>query len=260
MRPARWSRCSSRHKAASPPSEAPDLKAVIVAAGLGTRLRGIAPSKPLAAVNGKPLIQSVIETARQAGVESFVVVTGYEAAPLEAFLRSLSKKTGLAIETARNLEWTKSNGLSVVAADALLDDEFVLLMADHLFEPGLLGDLLAAPRVRGGVTLAVDRRLDNPLVDIEDVTCVQTGPENEILRIAKGLETYNAFDTGVFVASRGLIAAIRDDVAEGGQGSISAGMTRLAAAGLAKAFDIGARFWLDVDDAVAWEHAERLRA
>jgi choline kinase len=236
------------------------LKALIVAAGLGTRLRGIAPSKPLAAVHGKPLIQSVIESAAQGGIGSFVVVTGYQAAPLETFLDRLAKRTGLSIEMVRNPEWTRSNGLSVVAAEALLGDDFVLLMADHLFEPGLLTDLLCARRVPGGVTLAVDRRLDNPLVDLDDVTRVRTDGDGSILEIGKGLRHYDAFDTGVFLASKGLVAGIRGDLAEGGPGSISGGMTRLAAMGIARVFDIGERFWLDVDDATAWEHAERFTA
>jgi choline kinase len=236
------------------------LKALIVAAGLGTRLRGIAPSKPLAAVHGKPLIQSVIETAAQAGVGAFVVVTGYQATPLESFLDRLARRSGLDIETVHNPEWTRSNGLSVVAADALLDDDFVLLMSDHLFEPGLLTDLLGEQRVPGGVTLAVDRRLENPLVDLDDVTRVRTDGAGVILAIGKGLTSYDAFDTGVFLATKGLIEGIRGDLAEGGQGSISGGMSRLAARGLARAFDVGERFWLDVDDAAAWEHAERLTA
>ncbi len=236
------------------------MKALVVAAGLGTRLRGIAPSKPLAAVNGKPLIESVIETASQAGVEGFVVVTGYRAEPLEAFLDGLARRSGLAIETVRNPDWDRPNGLSVVAADALVGDEFVLLMADHLFEPGLLADLLRSERLSGGVTLAVDRRLDNPLVDLEDVTRVRTNSDGVILEIGKGLARYDAFDTGVFLATKGLSEAIRNDVAAGGQGSISGGMTRLAALGLARTLDIGDRFWLDVDDAAAWEHAERLTA
>ena len=188
------------------------------------------------------------------------MVTGYQAAPLESFLDRLAKRTGLSIETVHNSEWTRSNGLSVVAAEASLDDEFVLLMADHLFEPGLLGDLLCAERVPGGVTLAVDRRLDNPLVDLDDVTRVRTDGGGAILELGKGLRHYDAFDTGVFLASKGLVAGIRDDLAEGGAGSISGGMNRLAEKGLARVFDIGERFWLDVDDAAAWEHAERLTA
>ncbi len=202
----------------------------------------------------------MIETAAQAGIDEFVVVTGYQAEPLTAFLDRLGRRTGLTIRTAHNPEWTRSNGLSVLAAGNLLDDEFVLLMADHLFEPALLGDLLRAPRVEGGVTLAVDRRLDNPLVDLDDVTRVKTGAAGAILAIGKGLDDYDAFDTGVFLASTGLIEGIRGDLSGGGRGSISDGMTFLAKQGLARAFDIGDRFWLDVDDAAAWEQAERLTA
>ena len=265
MRPVRWSKCSLRRKVGSPRSETPKgelqtLKALIVAASLGSRLRGIAASKPLAPINGKPLIQNVIETALQAGIHAFVVVTGYAADPLEAFLQTLARNMGISIETTRNPEWTKSNGLSVIAAEPLLDEKFILLMSDHLFEADLLGDLLRAPWVAGGATLAIDRRLENPLVDLDDVTRVETGPKGQIVRIGKGLAIYDAFDTGVFLASRGLISAIREDLTLGGQGSISAGMMRLAESGLAQTLDIGARFWLDVDDAVAWGHAERLRA
>lgn len=260
MKRARWWKFSLRRKVGSPPSEFRPLRALIVAAGLGTRLRGIAPSKPLAPVNGKPLIQSVIETAALAGIDEFVVVTGYQAPPLEAFLRRLGKRTGLDIATVHNSEWTRPNGLSVLAAGPLLDDDFVLLMSDHLFEPALLSDLLRAPKIAGGVTLAVDRRLDNPMVDLDDVTRVKTGRDGAIRAIGKGLQDYNAFDTGVFAASSGLIDGIRMDLADGGQGSISGGMISLARRGLAHAFDIGDRFWLDVDDPVAWRQAERLTA
>jgi len=236
------------------------VKGLIVAAGQGTRLRDIAASKPLAKVRGKPLIERVIDTAHAAGVTEFVVVTGYEGQRVEAFLRRLAMRRGFAITTVRNADWTLANGHSVIAADALLDDRFVLMMADHLFDPSLLADLLAAPAAAGEVLLAVDRRLDNPLVDLEDVTRVETDAAGAILRIGKLIESYNAFDTGVFVASKTLIAALREDIAEGGGGGISAGMTRLAARGLARTFDIGARFWLDVDDAAAHRHAQRLSA
>ena len=52
----------------------------------------------------------------------------------------------------------------------------------------------------------------------------------------------------------GLIQAIAED-AEAGGGSLSGGVQRLAKRGLAKVFDIGARFWIDVDDDVAFEQA-----
>lgn len=236
------------------------MQGLIVAAGQGTRLRSIARSKPLAIVAGVPLIERVIGAAQAGGITEFIVVTGYEAERLEDFLETLARRLAVRIAAVRNPDWRLANGVSVVAAAPLLGERFVLMMADHLVEPSIFIDLLASPLVPGTVTLAIDRRLDNPLVDLDDVTRVRTDEEGRILAIAKGLEDYDAFDTGVFAASHALIKAIRDDVADGGAGGISEGMRRLAEQGRALTFDIGDRFWLDIDDETAHGHAERLRA
>ena len=236
------------------------MKCVIIAAGQGSRLRPIARSKPLAPVLGVPLIERVMEAARAGGASAFVVVTGYEAEPLEAHLVGLSRRLGVPVTPVRNPDWLRANGLSVMAAAPVAGDRFLLLMADHLFDPAIVHDLLAAASRREGLTLAIDRHLDNPLVDLEDVTRVQTDETGAIRRIGKLIESYDAFDTGVFLADGRLPAAIAEDVAEGGNGGLSAGVQRLAARGLASTFDIGGRFWLDVDDAVAFGHAEREQA
>jgi 1L-myo-inositol 1-phosphate cytidylyltransferase len=247
-------------RAISPGTESQPLKGLIVAAGQGTRLRQVAASKPLALVNGVALIEHVITTAHSAGISEFVVVTGYEGAKLETFLQRLSVRTAIPIVTVRNFAWERANGVSVVAAEPHLGDRFVLMMADHLVEPSLISDLMDAPLGADDVVLAIDRRLDNPLVDLADVTRVRTDAGGRIVDIGKMIEFYDAFDTGVFLASRGLIDAIRDDIAAGGSGGISGGMMRLAAQGRAWTFDIGERFWLDVDDPTAHGQAERLRA
>jgi 1L-myo-inositol 1-phosphate cytidylyltransferase len=236
------------------------VKGLIVAAGQGLRIRDIAVSKPLVEVRGVALIESVIASAHAAGLREFVVVTGYEAERVEAFLADLSVRRGFTIDTVRNPDWTKANGLSVAAAEAMLGERFVLLMSDHLFDPLILAGLLGQAPDPEGVTLAVDRRLQNELVDLEDVTRVATTAEGGIVRIGKLIETYDAFDTGVFMASKALIRAIREDVASGGNGGISAGMQILADRGRAHVYDIGDRFWLDVDDKVAFGHAERAAA
>lgn len=233
------------------------MKCVIIAAGQGTRLRAIARSKPLAPIRGAALIERVIEAAHAGGADGFVVVTGYEAEPLEAFLAELSARRGLPVETVRNPDWAGGNGLSVAMGADAAGDRFLLLMADHLFDPTIVRDLLAVASPKAAATLCVDRRLDNPLVDLDDVTRVALGPGGTILRIGKHIEPYDAFDTGVFLATPRLAQAIREDVMAGGAASLSAGMQRLAAEGLAATFDIGGRFWLDVDDAVAFDHAER---
>jgi myo-inositol-1-phosphate synthase len=244
----------------SPTLPAKGVKCLIVAAGQGTRLRDVAPSKPLAMIKGVPLIERVIETAHAAGLTDFVVVTGYHAPRVEAFLEELATRRGYSITCVRNPDWKLANGLSVAAAEPHLGQQFVLLMADHLFDPTILSDLLAAGGDPSGAVLAVDRRLRNPLVDPDDVTRVEADARGAISAIGKGIAGHNALDTGIFLASKALIEAIRADVAQGGEGSISAGMRRLSHEGRAFAFEIGERFWLDIDDAVAHGEAERVTA
>lgn len=237
------------------------MRALIVAAGQGVRLRGVAKSKPLALVLGVPLIERVIASAAMAGVSEVVVVTGYEGARLTHELADISDRLSVPVACVPNPDWLGANGVSVLSArDRLAGEPFVLLMADHLFEPTILRDLIAGGGDRDTVTLAVDRRLQNPLVDLEDVTRVRTGAGGAIVRIGKLIDDYDAFDTGLFLAGPALLRTLAEDVAAGGAGSISAGMQRLADAGLATTFDIGDRFWLDVDDAAAHGHAERLEA
>ena len=233
------------------------MKALIVAAGQGVRLRGHAASKPLARVGGVALIERVMASAVEAGVDGFVVATGYEGEALQRALEAMSARLRVAVTCVFNPAWRGANGVSVLAAADALSGPFLLLMADHLFDPTILADLIGRTEPADGVVLAVDRRLDNPMVDLEDVTRVQTRPGGAIARIGKLIPAYDAFDTGLFRAGPALLDALRADVAGGGAGGISAGMQRLADAGRAASFDIGDRFWLDVDDGAALEKAER---
>ena len=232
------------------------MKCVIVAAGQGLRLRDIAPLKPLAPLLGAPLISHVIDCAMAGGATEFVVVTGYEGGKLEKFLYALAAAKGLRLTCIRNPNWKASNGLSVAAAGPVLHGKFLLLMSDHLFDPEIVRELIRAHANSSGVALAVDRRLDNPLVDLEDVTRVETAEDGRIRRIGKLIESYNAFDTGIFLASTELISAIEAKVAAGGIGSISEGMQALAEQGRAFAHDIESRFWIDIDDAEAFGRAQ----
>ncbi len=118
------------------------MKCLILAAGRGSRLTGEGDSKPLVRVAGLPLIERTIATAQRAGFTDFYVVTGYNAPALEAFLSELSARRNLSITPIRNPSWEAGNGTSLLAAREALDSNFILLMADHVFEEGILTRLL----------------------------------------------------------------------------------------------------------------------
>jgi choline kinase len=235
------------------------MNCLILAAGLGTRLREVSPSKPLTPVGGAPLIEHVVRRAAAAGATRFVVVTGHEADRIERFLSELGEGLELPIVFARAKDWTKPNGYSVLDGSALIDGDYLLSMADHLFDPAI-ARALAAGDPPADVILAVDSHVAGELIDLDDATKVAVSPDGTIDRIGKELEVYNAIDTGVFMAGPGLARAIRAEIDAGGVGSLSAGVQRLARAGRARTMDIGTARWIDVDDARMLALAERLVA
>lgn len=223
---------------------------------MGSRIRDISPSKPLTPVGGKALIQHVIERASEGGASGFVVVTGYEGDAVEAFLKAFAAQSGISIETVRISNWEKPNGHSVLAGAARIDGPFLLTMSDHLVEPKMVRAMIDGFTPDVGLILAVDRKMDNPLVDLEDVTRVLTDESGAILSIGKLMDDYNAYDTGLFIGTPALSGAIQAAIDEGKSGSLSDGVQTLAAQGLARTLDVGDAEWIDVDDRKALEQTE----
>ncbi len=230
---------------------------VVIAAGRGSRLAGNGPPKPLFRLLGLPLIERAIVTAKRSGLENFIVVTGYDGVRIRKFLDRLAIRREITLTHVVNEDWNAGNGISVLKVrEAIGAEPFVLLMADHLVGPRLLPELLASPLKEGTVRLAVDFNLRNPLVDLADVTRV--GAEGGRLKtIGKHLEDYNAFDTGCFVCSPALFAALERARERDDDETLSGGIRVLAESGKVHVHDIGDAFWIDVDDRGAVRRAER---
>ena len=232
------------------------MDALIIAAGFGSRLRDVSASKPLTPVAGKPLIELGIRQAKAAGAARVVVVTGHEAAQLEASLKVLAEQVAIPIDAVRIDDWTTPNGYSVMAGAAAISGDFLLMMADHIFSAPILSGLANQGAANRGVTLAIDRRITSPLIDPDDATWVETDAEGMIRAIGKAITTYDAVDCGAFLATQELPQAIAEAIAAGKSGSLSDGMQRLADQGRAATMDVGQAWWLDVDDPRAHELAE----
>lgn len=222
--------------------------AVLLAAGEGTRLRDMAPVKPLCPVAGRPLIDHALTGLAAAGIRRVVVVVGYEGAALQRHLADGSWP--LRVETVTT-DHLLPNGVSARAASRVIGEREVLLaMCDHLVEPALYARM-AARGAGDGLRLGIDRRLDHPWVDEDDVTRVQTEGDR-IVALGKGIKTYDAHDTGVFAVGPRLfeaLAALPDP-------SLTDGVRILAGHGQAEVVDCSDLNWLDVDDAPALAKAE----
>ncbi len=224
------------------------MDALIIAAGYGSRLAGLSPSKPLTPVNGVPIIELSIRQAMRAGVTRVVVVTGHEALRVESFLAELSRRLQIVIEPVRLADWSTPNGHSVIAGAARCAGNYLLLMADHLFSAPILSALIDQSSDAHALTLAVDWRLNNPLVDPDDATWVEIDGDGLIVAIGKTIAHYHAVDCGAFLATPALAEAIRAAIAAGQPGSLSDGVQMLARQQRAATLDIGTAWWIDIDD------------
>jgi N-acetyl-alpha-D-muramate 1-phosphate uridylyltransferase len=118
------------------PAEVPQT-AMIMAAGLGKRMRPLTATKPkpLIEVNGKALLDHALEKLRVAGVRKVVVNVHYLADALEAHLATRDHGLEVLISDERDLLMETGGGL-IKAAPLIESDPFVALNSDNLWIDG----------------------------------------------------------------------------------------------------------------------------
>ncbi len=233
----------------------PITKAVIIAAGNGSRLHGYQNGrpKPLLKVGGLHLLERVVLSAKKVGINEFVIVIGYQAARIRKTINA--KKLGVKITWVRNIDWRRPNGVSVLKAERFVGGRFLLFMSDHIFDYRTLCKLRTLELGSDAGALCVDHNL-NRVPNLDDATKVRT-ENGRLINLNKSLADFNAIDTGIFVLTPDLFEALRQSQMRGDE-SLSGGIGILSQQGRMRTVDIGDRFWQDVDTIPDARHAERL--
>ena len=229
---------------------------LILAAGNGSRIASLSGSapKPLVPLFGAPLLEHIVLSSYSAGIERFVIVVGFRA---DAIRRWLANRPlgDISLTLVENPDYHRANGVSALAAKQELQDPFLLLMADHIFEPKTAHALLQQTLGDDEVILGVDYNIDR-IFDLEDATKVKV-QGNKIVAIGKDLLCYDALDTGMFLCSPTLFQRL-ELAKRNGNCSLSDGMRQLAQEGKLRAFDVGDGRWQDVDTPAAFAYTESI--
>jgi len=183
------------------------VKALILAAGQGTRLRPLTDDRPkcLVELAGKSLLERQATVLRRAGVQDLTVVSGYRAHQIAA--------RGFA--TCVNPRYATTNMVATLfsAADLMADGQDLLICyGDIVYEGRVLSSLLA---VDAPVAVMIDRqwlrywrlRLDDPLTDAETL---KLGPGGRLRELGKKPRDYSEIE-GQYM---GLIKVRADHVAK----------------------------------------------
>lgn len=120
------------------------MKAVILAAGKGTRMKELTNEvpKPMLRVQGKPILEHIIEGIKAAGIGEFCIVTGWRAEVVEAYFGDGSR-FGVAIQYARQLAQDGTGKAPEPARSFVGGDDFLLTYGDILVKPETYRQMLA---------------------------------------------------------------------------------------------------------------------
>jgi UDP-N-acetylglucosamine diphosphorylase / glucose-1-phosphate thymidylyltransferase / UDP-N-acetylgalactosamine diphosphorylase / glucosamine-1-phosphate N-acetyltransferase / galactosamine-1-phosphate N-acetyltransferase len=112
-------------------------KAVILAAGRGTRMRELSAElpKPMIKVRGKPVLQHIIEGLRNAGIGDLLLVVGYRADAVREFFCDGSRYN-VAIQYATQTVQDGTGRVVDLARDFVGNRPFILAYGDILVDPG----------------------------------------------------------------------------------------------------------------------------
>ncbi len=179
-------------------------KAVILAAGRGTRMKSLTRDLPKCLaikLNGKTLLKSQIDTLHKAGLTDLVVVKGYQG----------DKIRYPGIRFAANPDYENTNILeSLMCAAPELEGEVIVSYSDIWYEEEIVTKLLRSPK---DIVLGVDidweksyrGRKDHPA---EEAELAVFDSENRVLQIGKIAgsrtpETHGEFIGLVKLSARG---------------------------------------------------------
>jgi len=221
---------------------------VVLASGMGSRLRSKAGPKPLVELGGMSLVERAIVGGAHAGFDEVVVVTGHRADQIDRHVHEVSRRRAIAVTVVHNERYREGNGLSALAARSAVGGQpFALVMADHVFSPSLLRRLRQESVEPGEVLVAVDPQLGLATgVDPRDAMKVRL-VDGYVRAIGKQLSVYDAFDVGAFVGGPALFGAVETAVAAG-DSSLAGAIAVLAEAGVARSLPLrDGEWWFDVD-------------
>jgi UDP-N-acetylglucosamine diphosphorylase / glucose-1-phosphate thymidylyltransferase / UDP-N-acetylgalactosamine diphosphorylase / glucosamine-1-phosphate N-acetyltransferase / galactosamine-1-phosphate N-acetyltransferase len=111
-------------------------KAVILAAGRGTRMRELTADlpKPMIEVRGKPVLQYIVEGLRDAGVRRFLIVVGYRADVVQNFFGDGSRYQ-IDIQYTTQVTQDGTGRVVDLARGFTSTSPFVLAYGDILIDP-----------------------------------------------------------------------------------------------------------------------------
>jgi len=138
------------------------LKAIILSAGEGKRMRPLTLTRPktMLPVAGKPIIQYNIESLRDSGVTDIILIVNYK----ESIVRDYFKdgddlRVNISYKTQEELSGTAN---AIGHGEDFVDEEFIVLNGDIILDKDLITTIIDTYSKSKPDTLMVLKKVENP--------------------------------------------------------------------------------------------------
>ncbi|MBN2782743.1 MAG: phosphocholine cytidylyltransferase family protein [Campylobacterales bacterium] len=165
------------------------MKAIILAAGQGSRLRPLTNDKPKCMVEykNKSIIDYILTSMNSCNLSNITIVDGYKKEVLEDYL----KEKNISFYTNEN--YNSTNMVSTLfCAKEFMDDDLIISYADIVYDKKILQKLIDS---KDDFSVVVDKRwrelwsqrMDNPLEDAETLKV----KDEKIIELGKKPNSYD---------------------------------------------------------------------
>ncbi len=228
-------------------------EAVVLASGLGRRLRGATGGVPKCfhRIKGEPLIAYPLKAIKAAGISRFDIVVSRACgglcsdASIEVVERLAGSSASVCIAFNDRVEWGNAYSL-MVAKECVEGDHFIVSVCDSLYPPDAVLTLLKRAPPEADVVVAGSRCLD--YVEVSEATKIKLGGDGAVAEIGKGVSDFDLIDIGLFVMKR-TVFSLADKVPWGvKEFSLFDLLMKGIEAGLdVRAVDLGYVPWTEID-------------
>ena len=137
------------------------MQAIILAGGLGTRLRSVVSDrpKPMALVEGKPFLEYVLQGLKKSGIDDIIFAVGYKGGMVEEYFGDGSR-FGIRARYAYEEELLGTAGAIKNAGKYVTDEQFFVLNGDTFYQMDF-GDLSRIQQEKNLEMALYDNKVQN---------------------------------------------------------------------------------------------------
>jgi len=237
--------------------EGQSLKAIILSAGQGRRLMPLTSNMAKCALplHGISILEWQLSQISQCDIDEVIVVTGFAFEKVDTIVDHIKS---IKVRTLHNPMYAHTDNLGTCwEARSEMDEPFVLMNGDTLFEAAILQRLLNADKPHS-ITLATDTK---PHFDLDDMKII--ADDQRLLKVSKQLDIslVSAESIGLMVFDKTGAKAFTEKLEEMMDKSDAlklwylSAIDQLASEGIVGICPIDGLSWCEVDDAADFSAA-----